>query len=69
MDNTLSWNIMRHPTTVLRRLAAAGHLQRQRRALAQLDGHLLRDIGIDDTARQAELVRPLWDAPQGWRSR
>jgi uncharacterized protein YjiS (DUF1127 family) len=69
MDHTLSWAFVRHPATILRNLAAAGHLLRERRALAQLDTHLLRDIGIDDAARQAELASPLWDAPQGWRGR
>jgi uncharacterized protein YjiS (DUF1127 family) len=68
MDHTLSWGFVRHPVMILRQLAAAAHLRRQRRALAQLDRHLLRDIGIDDAARSAELARPLWDAPQGWRS-
>lgn len=48
----------------LRRLVA---LHRERRALAALDAHMLRDIGVTDVERDAELAKPLWDVPQGWR--
>lgn len=33
---------------------------RQRRALAQLDDRLLRDIGIDRTAAMEEVDKPFW---------
>ncbi|SPJ23837.1 DUF1127 domain-containing protein [Palleronia abyssalis] len=41
-------------------------LYRQRRQLASLDAHLLRDLGIAPAARDAEVVRPAWDAPAHW---
>ena len=39
-----------------------GWLQRhhQRRQLAQLDGHLLRDIGVDTEQADAEVRKPFW---------
>lgn len=40
---------------------------RSRRALARLDPHLLRDIGVSDVAAKAEARRPVWDAPAPWR--
>jgi uncharacterized protein YjiS (DUF1127 family) len=33
---------------------------RQRRRLAQLDEHLLRDIGIDRLAAMEEVSKPFW---------
>ena len=42
-------------------------LYRQRRHLAELDTHLLDDIGLDATAARQESCRPLWDAPEYWR--
>ena len=44
---------------VWRRLAA------ERRRLSQLDARLLRDIGIDPSAAEAEAARPFWDEPAG----
>lgn len=53
--------------TRLRRLWRDGPaLARQRRALAQLDDHLLRDIGLDRHAAWSEAVRPVWDVPRHW---
>lgn len=40
---------------------------RQRRALSDLDPHLLRDIGLSEYSAQAESRRPLWDVPHHWR--
>ncbi len=42
-------------------------LVRQRRSLAELDAHMLRDIGITPEEAQAEAVKPLWDVPRHWR--
>ena len=42
-------------------------LRRQRQALARLDSHMLRDIGIDAGAAASEAHRPIWDVPQAWR--
>lgn len=42
-------------------------LYRQRRALAAMDDHQLRDLGLTRVEAQAEAARPLWDAPVHWR--
>lgn len=42
-------------------------LVRQRRSLAALDAHILRDIGITPDEAQAEAAKPLWDVPRHWR--
>ena len=49
----------------LRHLAA---LHRQRRHLARLDDHLLRDIGLTRAEAERECLRPAWDAPDHWRN-
>jgi len=37
----------------------------ERRSLAGLSEHHLRDIGIDATAAATEASRPFWDVPKG----
>ncbi|WP_422032915.1 DUF1127 domain-containing protein [Roseovarius sp.] len=51
-----------------RRLSLWAHLSlnRQRRALAQLDPRLLRDVGLTEDAARAEAARRFWDAPRHW---
>lgn len=44
-------------------------LRRQRRTLAQLDDHLLHDIGITRDEARIEAARPVWDVPAHWRRR
>ena len=44
-------------------------LARSRRALARLDDHLLRDIGLSRHEAETEAERPLWTAPPHWRQR
>ena len=39
---------------------------RQRKALSQLDAHLLEDIGVSAREASIESKKPLWDAPQYW---
>jgi uncharacterized protein YjiS (DUF1127 family) len=41
-------------------------LHRSRRALADLDGTRLDDIGISADRARAEAARPIWDVPQNW---
>lgn len=48
-------------------LAHWGAVWRSRRALARLDAHLLRDIGVSDFHAAQEAKRALWDAPTPWR--
>lgn len=43
-------------------------VRRQRRRLKSLDDAALRDIGISRADAAAEAARPLWDAPENWRS-
>ncbi len=52
---------------LLRTLGNWRSLRRQRAHLAELDDHILRDIGLtrDDALREAQ--RPVWDAPERWR--
>jgi uncharacterized protein YjiS (DUF1127 family) len=54
--------------SLLRRLPLLLSLRRQRRSLAQLDDHLLRDIGLTPEQALAEADRPIWDAPAHWRA-
>jgi uncharacterized protein YjiS (DUF1127 family) len=42
-------------------------LRRQRRRLAELDPHLLRDIGITEDEARREAQLPVWDVPSHWR--
>jgi uncharacterized protein YjiS (DUF1127 family) len=46
----------------LARLLAAMALRQSRRSLADLDDHLLRDVGLSREAAQREAARPAWDA-------
>ena len=53
--------------SLVRRIAAARALRRQRTRLIDLDAHMLRDIGLpeDDAVREAR--RAFWDVPDRWR--
>ncbi|MEM7732040.1 MAG: DUF1127 domain-containing protein [Pseudomonadota bacterium] len=42
-------------------------LYRQRRALARLDAHALRDVGLTHDAAEHESRRGFWDVPAHWR--
>lgn len=53
--------------SLLGRLRAAMSLARQRRDLARLSDHQLRDIGLSAQDAAAEAARPVWDAPAHWR--
>ncbi len=48
---------------------AALSMRRERHRLAELDQHLLRDIGVTRAEVEAELARPFWDAPRHWQRR
>jgi len=41
-------------------------LYKQRRALAKLDTAQLHDVGLNQADVEAELRRPIWDAPSHW---
>ncbi|RID93265.1 DUF1127 domain-containing protein [Gemmobacter lutimaris] len=53
---------------LLRRLFALAQLAHQRRALARLDNHLLRDIGLTRDMAEEEAQRAAWDVPAHWRT-
>lgn len=57
----------RRPGSILALLRIALDLKRSRGRLAQLDPHLLRDIGLTPEDALAEAARPLWDVPRYWR--
>jgi uncharacterized protein YjiS (DUF1127 family) len=52
-----------HP---LRRLLSVVAMRRSRGRLAELDDHLLRDIGLTRGQAAAESERASWDAPDHW---
>ena len=51
---------------LMRRLGRYLCLRRQRARLAQLDSHLLCDIGISAQEADVEARRPAWNAPAHW---
>lgn len=48
------------------RAVALVTLYRSRRALRNLDAHLLADIGLSRAEALSEASRPVWDAPSRW---
>lgn len=50
-----------------RRVISLFELRRQRRALRDMEPHMLRDIGLTHAEARAEAARPIWDVPPGWR--
>lgn len=52
-------------TAILRAFA----LKSSRSRLAELEPHMLADIGLTPEQAQHEATRAVWDAPSGWLSR
>lgn len=52
---------------LLRRLITLAAVARQRRHLADLDDHLLRDIGITRAEAMQEAQKAPWRAPAHWK--
>ena len=50
------------------RIMATLMVYRSRRALAQLDSHILNDIGISRAQALSEAKRAVWDAPDRWNA-
>ncbi len=50
-----------------RRIGRLLALSRQRRALARLDDHMLKDIGLTRHQAYAEAQKRVWDVPASWR--
>ena len=55
------------PARLLSWVLAADAQARSRRALARIDDHILRDIGLTRQEADAEAARPGWDSPLHWR--
>ncbi len=53
---------------ILGRLYMFVELARERHTLAQMDDHLLRDIGMTRDDARREYRKPFWDVPAGWRA-
>lgn len=58
--------LSRRPRPLGERLARMTALARQRRALGDLDPHLLRDIGVSRDEALEEAARLPWDASAHW---
>jgi len=56
-----------HLRRLIRTILRAPQVAAERRALAALDDHLLRDIGLTPGQASHEAARPGWDAPRHWR--
>lgn len=52
---------------ILRSLWYRLQLRQTRQRLADLDAHMLADIGLTEAQARREAARPLWDAPASWR--
>ncbi len=51
----------------LRVVLKAFSIWRERQTLANLDDHLLADIGVSRTDAAIETKRAIWDAPNRWQ--
>ena len=60
--------LTRRRTGVLGLLTALNGLWRQRKALSELDPHLLKDIGVSEIQAENEANRPFWDIPSHWKT-
>jgi len=50
------------PSGLLAWIVAGAAIRRSRRGLAELDDHLLRDLGLSREEACREAARPAWDA-------
>lgn len=63
--NTPLLGVSHHPS-LFHRLLEMIAIRRQRRDLARLDDHALKDIGISRYEAEVESSRPAWDVPHHW---
>ncbi|SPH18558.1 hypothetical protein DEA8626_02098 [Defluviimonas aquaemixtae] len=68
MAYTVSHSLPRpRRTGLVARFRDMVEIRRQRRALLDLNAHLLKDIGLSAQEAQEESERPVWDVPDHWR--
>ncbi len=62
------WSALSMPrdSRALARIDAGFRLLRERRALADLEPRMLRDLGLTEADVERERARPVWDAPAWW---
>jgi uncharacterized protein YjiS (DUF1127 family) len=66
MIKTIALSPMRAPKTGYSFFKLIG-LARQRKTLASLDDHMLKDLGLTREQAEIEADRPFWDAPSSWK--
>jgi uncharacterized protein YjiS (DUF1127 family) len=54
------------PASLFARIGHFFTIARQRRALATLEPHLLKDIGVTPAQVDQEAAKPGWDVPNHW---
>ncbi|WP_210528033.1 DUF1127 domain-containing protein [Rubellimicrobium arenae] len=64
--SSLAGHFSRRSTLSLSHLLRLAALARSRRQLADLEDHLLRDVGLTRTEARHEAEKPVWDAPGHW---
>lgn len=73
VQNLAALAAVKSPRTALRiltrRLMALAAVHHSRKRLAQLDPHMLADIGLTHSAAKTEAGRLIWDAANTWRAR
>jgi len=52
--------------SMTRTVLGAFFARKSRRALAELDDNLLRDIGLTREDAQSEAAKPIWNVPCHW---
>ncbi|MEL7202491.1 MAG: DUF1127 domain-containing protein [Pseudomonadota bacterium] len=58
---------LRRPTGIFAKVAALLALFSERRRLADMPDHMLKDLGITRGQADAEARRPIWDSPSHLR--
>jgi uncharacterized protein YjiS (DUF1127 family) len=64
---THSKSFLRPHRSILALIRLALAVRRERKALVELDQHLLNDLGLDRQTAISEARRKLWDVPHHWR--
>ena len=65
-ENFRTYAQLRGRKTLVSRVFLFLSIWRERNDLANLNAHLLKDIGVSEAEAKAEASRPVWDAPARW---